>query len=221
MKIAVVLFSILITLFFIMYIMVSGRPVTSVLWENSSSLIAFVSLCGMLISYQTQQEWRNKEQEKAKSETYSKHAILSIERAYNVITNNGTRDGPEKNRLEWLTCARWLSVSSRLASKISVPSLQEIFEDEQEYWRNQFYDFFKPHDIHNFACNINNFNETERGAGDALEKRSVTVIYKFVQWPENRADPIDEHEPYTQDEIDGMVFSKRAIREYFGGDPLR
>lgn len=197
----------------------STQTLGEILIISIPSLIAAASLSWIFISHEAQQVWRKQEELKAISESYSKNAILSIERAYNVITENGERDGPVKDRLEWLTCSRWLAVAQRLAAKIEVQSIREIYEDEQEYWRTQFFDFFKPYDLHGFASNIDNFQESKLGAGDALEPRSVTILYKFIDWPEGRPDPIEEQPEYTEEEVANLGISKRGVRKYFGGEP--
>ncbi len=193
-----------------------GLPNSSKDWEEAFSIlskiipseIAFFSLLGVWLI-------RNEDKNKSNSETYSKYAILAIERAYNVISENETRDAPVKDRLEWLTCGRWLAVSNRLSKKITEKNVQEIFEDEQEFWRIKFYNFFKPNEPNSFSHHISNFQETGLGDGDSLDPKSVTAIYKFVEWPEDRADPINEQELYTEEEIEQLNrFSKLGLYEY-------
>ncbi|WP_417783775.1 hypothetical protein [Terasakiella pusilla] len=186
-------------------VMYLGLPSSSEDWENLIEIlfkiipseISFFSLLGVWLI-------RKEDQNKTNSEAYLKYAILAIERAYNVISDNETRDSPVKDRLEWLTCGRWLVVSNKFSKKITDENVYEIFEDEQEFWRIKFYNFFKPHELGGFSQSISNFQEDRVGSGNSLDSKSVTTIYKFIEWPEDRADPIDDQELYTEEEVEQL-----------------
>lgn len=154
------------------------------------------------------------ERNRSNSEYFSHHAVRCLERAFNVISNNETRESPVKNRLEWLTCGRWLVTAKRMASNITAPEVQQTFEVEQEYWRGKFYNFIDPHNAQGFASSLGNFTESRIGRGDSIEPKSATVIYKFIELPDDWNDPIDEVPGYTEDELQQLRVHRSGLREY-------
>ena len=177
-------------------------------------IIAFCSFIGLLTMIYYQWKQIHKESKWKNNEIYCAHAVNFMKRAFEVISNNGKATIPIKSRQDWLTCARFLLTAKNFSRKIDENSIKEKFWDEEEYWRMRFYNLFKPTDLNAFSTDSQYFSNPSETTDDCIDKRSIAVIYRFIDWPEDRPDPIDNVEKFTEQEIKKMHFGMYGIKEY-------
>lgn len=141
-------------------------------------------------------------------------AILSLTRAWEIFTANGTAPHPNSDRLVWLTTARHLERYKRLRSLMRCPGAQRVILNEhEEYWRHRFYTFIEPIAMkHGFYG---------KGAldGDQIEPRSAYIIVKFSGWS-NAEDPIDSVE-FAEKDLSDFMFKKHRILDIYLRDHLK
>jgi hypothetical protein len=116
-------------------------------------------------------------------------AVLSLERAYRAISNDGQTVRPVvADRLNWLTCARHIESYKALKKRIKTRIHLSVCNEHEEFWRHQFYLCLDMHNIHQSSY----YDESpppERKSG--IEPRSALIIYAFASWPHGKSDPID------------------------------
>lgn len=116
-------------------------------------------------------------------------AILSLERAYRSLSNDGNSIKPPlADRLNWLTTARHLEGYKAVKVKVKSKLYRALCEEHEEYWRHQFYLCLDMHNIHQSSY-YDEGPPPERKPG--IEPRSALIIYSFASWPNGKSDPID------------------------------
>ncbi len=116
-------------------------------------------------------------------------AILSLERAYRSLSNDGKDiKPPVADRLNWLTTARHLEGYKAVKSKVKSELYRGLCEEHEEYWRHQFYLCLDMHNIHQPSY-YDEGPPPKRKLG--IEPRSALIIYSFASWPNGKFDPID------------------------------
>jgi hypothetical protein len=155
-----------------------------------------------------------REREVTDNESYFRHAVSSLERAYATLSPTEAAQ-PAHDRWAWLSCARLLLAASHASQKITPASsgLKQLYEGEVEHWRHQFYLLLKPSTLNGVGGDSAYFADNS-GSQMPIDERSIRVIYNFAQWPECYKDPIDDVPPYTDEELDRMRFGMRGIREH-------
>ncbi|MFJ3465379.1 hypothetical protein [Achromobacter spanius] len=141
----------------------------------------------------------------------AEQAILSLTRAWEIFTKNGTSTSPKSDRLVWLTTARHLERYKRLRRLMRCPGAQGVILNEhEEYWRHRFYTFIDPIALQQgFYGNRND--------GNRIEPRSAFVIIKFAGWRRSE-DPIDSVAFSERDLSDFMFKKHRALDFYLRAD---
>jgi len=116
-------------------------------------------------------------------------AVLSLERAYKAISNDGENIRPViADRLNWLTCARHIESYKALKKKIKTKIHLSVCNEHEEFWRHQFYLGLNMHNIHHSSY-YDEAPPPERKSG--IEPRSALIIYAFASWPNGKSDLID------------------------------
>lgn len=126
-----------------------------------------------------------------RKETESKNhldqAVLSLERAYEALTDGGTHIKPVRpDRLNWLTAARHIETFKSLKALIHAPSHRLRCADHEEYWRHRFYIAVDMRNIHN----VSYYAPDPVNGPDGLDPVSLIVVYGFATWSHDRPDPI-------------------------------
>ncbi len=135
-------------------------------------------------------------------------AVLSLERAYAALTNNGTETRPPAaDRLNWLTSARHIERYKKLKAKLTFATHHTVCEEHEEYWRHKMYVCLDAPNEFSLAY-YKEKRHPEKRAG--IEPRSALVIHEFATWPEGREDPMDK--------VDAKAIMKRneALKGNFG-----
>ncbi|MNV56146.1 hypothetical protein D3C71_1484170 [compost metagenome] len=141
----------------------------------------------------------------------AEQAILSLIRAWEIFTEDGTAPRPKSDRLVWLTTARHLERYRRLRGLMRCPGAQNVILDEhEEYWRHRFYAFIEPIALQqDFYGKLSDANR--------IEPRSAFVIIKFAGWSSSE-DPIDSVAFSERDLSDFMFKKHRALDFYLRAD---
>ncbi len=178
-----------------------------------SPTLAFAALVGLVVTIKQQRDTAQREKEAADNESYFKHAVSSLERAFAAL-NLDDATQPAHDRLAWLSCARLLLAASSASRNITSSSsgLKQLYEGETEHWRHQFYLLLQPMSLQGVGRDLNYFAADSSGA--PIDERSIRVIYDFAHWPEGHEDPIDQVPRYTEEELNGMRLSMRGIRDH-------
>lgn len=137
----------------------------------------------------------------------AEQAILSLIRAWEIFTEDGTAPRPKSDRLIWLTTARHLERYRRLRGLMRCPGAQNVILNEhEEYWRHRFYTFIEPIALqHGFYGNLND--------GNQIEPRSAFVIVRFAGWS-NSEDPI-KNVTYSESDLSGFMFHKHRVLDFY------
>jgi hypothetical protein len=156
-------------------------------------------------------------QRRDRSEDFLEAAIKLLEQAYDVLSAHGESQPPNDRRI-WLSAARLLRTSEAIGEKVTENSHRLIYDATREYWRSRFYDLINPSREGFPSTYYADVPEHMLGyVGNVrapLSEKSLTVLYRFIRWPEGRPDPIGEEAPFTSNEIEKMrAFGPRGLGE--------
>lgn len=172
--------------------------VASAIFAGTSALVAAAAI---YLPSRTQASQRLLEQ-----------AQLSLERAYDALTDGGENISPPRpDRLNWLTAARHIERYKILRSKLTDETHRTICEEQEEYWRHRIYLVLESPDL------VQPTYYMHRLAPDAkqpIEPRSAVVVHAFAKWPEGRTDPIDAVDINTLVAQTKLFNGKPGLRSY-------
>ena len=145
---------------------------------------------------------------RGRSEDILEAAIDLLEKAYQTLSPLAKTDQPPNDRRTWLSAARLISTAEKLGSQITEQSHCLIYRERREYWRARLYELIFP----SREGLPSTFYAEEPGhmigyVGNVrapLSEKSLAVLYRFVRWPEDLADPIDGEPNFTDEEIERM-----------------
>ncbi len=141
--------------------------------QNLSPLGTFIIAFTAFLTYFTNQ--RNKHDEET-----TKQAILILERAYEILTNNGNHTKPPlPNRFTWLRTARTLKGYEELKKELKIDLYKKVCETQEEYWQHQFYLL-----IENYQLYPVSYFESKQNCdcddGLQIQPQSAVTIYGFA-----------------------------------------
>lgn len=151
----------------------------------------------------------------ADDKNFFDHAVLSLERAFSVISTNPEEVGPTRHRLAWLTCARLLLASADAAAQISEESkgLAVLYSGERVHWQFRFYELFHS-TLPPVGRDVRYFSRNDGEPGTEIDERSIRVVFEFLQWPDDKADSIDRVPRYTVAELREMRITMAGVRDF-------
>ena len=158
------------------------------------------------------QRWR-------RSEVYLEQSKELFEKAYSALEVDDATGYPRNSRQLWLSSSRLLLAALAIGNKIIEPSQKETLNEYIEYWRIQFRELL---DLDGTSAPDEHYFY-EQGAihvwspiGRApIAERSIAVLYRFMQWPENVTDRLEFETDFSKDEIEHMEkFGSRGIAAY-------
>lgn len=172
-------------------------PFLAKVQSNLSIIQAVGSLaiaCSALVAffvYRSTVKLHAEEDRRKASEKYLQESIRLIERAYAIFTDSGHyADPPRNDRLTWLSTARMIIRFKKMRSKISVSEHIVIADEQEEYWRLQFYSLLRENREN---LNLSYFQPSgDRYGADTVARKSVAIIFDFAKWKETETDPLDE-----------------------------
>ncbi|WP_439069709.1 hypothetical protein ACSJL3_005003 [Serratia nevei] len=148
------------------------------------------------------------------SEDYYKDAKEYLEKAFEMLQPKEGDIKPPNDRYIWLTAARFLKVSERMAGKIMMTSHKDMYREERQFWRVKFSGLVKDFPAEYYAESPEKMRVWGSRDRDPLSESSLVVIYKFIEWEKNYVDPLKSLK-FTDDEIDKMRFSTyRQLGEF-------
>lgn len=181
-----------------------------------SPILAFVSFIAVMVTIKLQKDKHDFEKELIDSQGYCANAVKCLERAYGFLSDNGSETVPVKDRLVWLTTARLILQSKKLADAMSPKAVSSLamYESEREYWSHRFYNLIDYKGTKSFSMDKDYFAKASRIPGDEIEERSIKVIYEFALSFDGENDPIDRVSVYSRDELDRFNVGQKGLKEY-------
>lgn len=137
------------------------------------------------------------------SEDYCKEARAYLEKAYDTLKPSKPGDPPINDRLLWLTSARMLKTSENLSNKILFDSHRDAYIEDRQYWRTKFWNIIKSLPSEYYAEKPEHLIMHNAQDRAPLAESSLYVIYKFMEWPKDYQDPLDNYR-FTDEEIETM-----------------
>ena len=137
----------------------------------------------------------------------------SMELAFNSIAiERGDNPFPTNNRLSWLTSARHIVRYRQLRKFLKTKLYKTLCDEQEEYWRNQFYKLLGQIQNSSFFQCI----DPEKMKDENIEPRSAAIIYSFSTWKEGMPDPI-ENMSFEELVSKHNLFSpiNRAFQQYY------
>lgn len=203
------LFSILFAILIVALFGVLGLIAWQLLFPPSgvfdlSKYTALVILCGVLIAM-ISWIWGVVRQE---SEDLLRESKNFFEKAFHTLNVTDDEGKPKNERMRWLTSSRLLTVARKLGNRVMLKSHKLIFLEIQEYWRQRFHDLVLPDKQgfpkEYFAQDVSHFRTHTSRDRIPLSLSSVISIYRFIQWHDDRTDPLDAEAPITLQEAQHM-----------------
>lgn len=122
-----------------------------------------------------------------------KQAISSMERAFNVLTDDGRQiSPPPAHRLNWATSARHLESYRSIKKRFKTRLGRHLRDEHEEFWRHKFYVALRtPHPLHP-GYFLGPTSPTGRN-DEKIIGRSAVIVYSFSKWgsKEDRLDSAD------------------------------
>lgn len=151
-----------------------------------------------------------------RTKVLSEDAIINLERAFEVLTQGDPQNGPKKDRLVWLTTARHLSTYENIKKEIenSPDTVQyKILLSHEEYWRCKFYELLKgekgiglsEYYYHDATVDIDE---------NQIAPSSLAVIYKFIEWPMDKEDPLSDVDHLKIFKESDIFFFNPGVKNY-------
>lgn len=169
-----------------------------------------------LNTYRLNVESKKKDDIIAKSKINLDLALEFLEHAYETLTNNNPNEVPINDRVLWLTCARQLLASEEMRKKIEHVEHKYVYKEYEDYWRTKLYSFLDQHkeklDKRYFADKAEHALSTPEGERLPLHAKSLAVVFRFIEWDENRVDKIASIDELSEEEVNKTVF--RGLLEH-------
>jgi len=152
------------------------------------------------------------------SADYLKESERFYEKAFSVLQFGADEHGAEKNSSRWISAARLLIIAQATGNKAMLRAHKNLHRDLQHFWRIRFRDLVVPS-----VGKPPSFRETFSGAdyaqtilsgGEVLDKRSVAVIIRFIEWPDRQADSLENIKRLSNKELEGVRKISPKLFEY-------
>jgi hypothetical protein len=152
---------------------------------------------------------------RGRSEDVLEVASDLLAKAYEALLTQGAT--VTNNRHAWLSSARLVAAAEKLSKQIAEPSHQAIYEEKREYWRGRLYDLIFPSPPDGlpssfYAEKPEHMIAWSGRVRDPLAEKSLALLYRFIQWPAERQDPIGNEPDFSDEEIQKMrTFGPRGL----------
>jgi hypothetical protein len=144
-------------------------------------------------------------------------AVISLERAYEVLSGGDTKTRPPAaDRLNWLTAARHIERYKALKKSITNKTHLTICEEQEEYWRHKFYTCLDSPDLFHQTYYMEKLTSP---ITSGVEPRSALVVHAFAKWPDGRADPIDKVDAASLIRDGKALEGNYGLRDYLSNIP--
>lgn len=152
------------------------------------SIITLLSLLFAWGSYKVAQSAHRHTRDHEADKEIFQQAKVSLEWAYNTLTEDGRYSPPRPSRLIWLVAARHLLRHEALAGMLKTQHYKLVHAEHVEYWRHRFYLTL---DNNQLLTSRYWERDPEDRSSMEIEIRSALVVVCFSNWPEDIADVID------------------------------
>lgn len=137
------------------------------------------------------------------------------------------------NRVKWISAARILQQSLELSKNITEKEHKSILRIETDRYRHQLWEILNPDDEHITAAFFYGVNDINLSIDEAakqsslpkagephsrlssvhnLSEKSLFVIYNFMKFPENYADPLSE--TFSKEQTEELRLQHRPLYDY-------
>lgn len=162
--------------------------------------------------------WQSaKSARETKSLAYREAATNHLQKALATFLAKRDEAGrPYNGRRHWLDFARAIEVSRRMASRIEQPEQREIWREQEHAYRMELWDVLDPvadSYPYEYYCGPpstpGRLNELE------ISTPSLKVVYEWVMWPEDLADPLDRKARFSDEALEKMrTFGPRGLATF-------
>jgi hypothetical protein len=131
---------------------------------------------------------------------------------------------PIGDRRHWLTFARGVSMARSFGTQITNPTMRRTWEETEHYWRERVYDVLSPvfesypADYYGYMDEADFHKNLAFSPGDRepVAEKSAAFVYRWVKWPDDRPDPLNETPKFSDEELERMEgFGPRGCAAYF------
>jgi hypothetical protein len=112
----------------------------------------------------------------------------TLKMAFKAIVSTNDNKTPINDRLQWLISARHIERYRELKLKLKTELYQEICQEHEHFWSDQFHKVINRIPGPDFFHYINE----EKMIEESIDLRSVAVVYSFATWSFERKDPITD-----------------------------
>lgn len=204
----------------VVFVGIADEPARLPLVQALAAAGALLGISVAALTYALNSQKHVADAEWARSKLAMESAIVLIERAYEILTINDTiKTPPPNDRHVWLTCARHILAGQDIAKEITEPTHKKVFDEHLEYWRTRFYSVLSP--LGKEGGTMNEFYFAEKPehvfsySGDVrppISEKSLAVVFRFIEWPQEREDRLKEVAPFTEKEIDHYrIFAHKGL----------
>jgi hypothetical protein len=111
----------------------------------------------------------------------------SLALAYQAVEGHNS-EIPTNNRMGWLSSARHIIRYRQLQLSLKTTLYRTICEEQEEYWRDRFYNLLRSIDNSDFYESIN----PDEMVQENIEPRSAAIVHSFSVWKKSKPDPLDD-----------------------------
>ena len=175
-------------------------------WPSTASAV-FAGISALVAAAAIYFPWRMQN-----SQEVLNQAVLSLERAYTSLTQDGKHvQPPTPDRLNWLTAARHIERYKKLKGKLANGTHRTICEDHEEYWRHKVYVCLDV-PLQLSLAYYGEKPQPQQRAG--IEPSSALVVHEFAKWPEGRENLIDKVDVKAILERGEVLKGNYGLRQY-------
>ncbi|BAY11982.1 hypothetical protein [Calothrix sp. NIES-2098] len=162
-----------------------------------------------------------------RSKFFLEQSLAGFEHTVNLLSDRNN------NRTKWISAARILQQSLELSKKITETEHKSILQIEMDRYRHQLWEILNPYDERitpAFFYGVSDYNLDIQQAAKlsslptvgepqgrlssihSLSEKSLFVIWSFMEFPDNYADPL--HNTFSQEQIEKLRLQHRPLYEY-------
>ncbi|MDZ7962248.1 MAG: hypothetical protein RMY34_31010 [Aulosira sp. DedQUE10] len=183
----------------------------------------FAALFGVFLTEAS----RTADKQIQRSKFFLEQSLLGFDHAVNLLSDRNN------DRLKYISVARRLQQSLELSEKITEKEHKIILQMEIDRYRHQLWEILNPDDEHItsaffYGVSDRSLNIDEAAKQSSLPKiggtkdrissihslscKSLFVIWNFMEFPKNYADPL--HNTFSQEQIEALQLQHKPLYEY-------
>lgn len=167
------------------------------------------------------------DKQKQRSKFFLEQSLAGFENTINLLNDRNN------DRIKWISAARILQQSLELAKRITENEHKSILEIQMDQYRHQLWEILNPYNERITPAFFYGVNDSSLDIQEAakqsslptvgepqdrlssvqsLSEKSLFVIWSFMKFPENYADPLDH--TFSQDEIERLRLQHPPLYKY-------